>query len=78
MGGDGEPLEILPADVALRAVAVPEGLHEVTFVYDPPMWRIGLPIAALGFALLFVFWFQSWRTAHRLVRAKLARDGTSA
>jgi hypothetical protein len=45
---DGEPAAILPADVAFRAVAVPEGEHDVELVYAPWAKRWGLPLVAFG------------------------------
>jgi len=45
---DGVEIPIRPADVAMRAVAVPEGIHEVVFRYSPLWWWLGLPLAGLG------------------------------
>jgi len=52
---DGVETTIHPADVAMRAVAVPEGVHEVVFRYSPLWWWLGLPLAGLG-ALLGIAW----------------------
>ena len=38
---DGKESEILRADYAFQAVAIPAGLHKVTFIYDPKSFRIG-------------------------------------
>ncbi|MFP4190963.1 MAG: YfhO family protein [Candidatus Hydrogenedentota bacterium] len=55
---NGEPVPILPAYHAFRAVALPEGEHEIVFRYAPAShrWGIGLSLAgmALGGALPFV------------------------
>lgn len=49
---DGEPVPLFPADVAFRAVAVPEGEHDVEMVYRPWAKRFGLPLAAVGLVFL--------------------------
>lgn len=52
------PLKILRADLAFRAVFLPEGLREVTFEYLPTAFRIGLwitlatALALIAFALV--------------------------
>jgi hypothetical protein len=43
---DGQPTQILRADYALRAVAVPAGAHRITMVYRPVTWRVGLVLTA--------------------------------
>jgi hypothetical protein len=48
---DGQPAELLRANVAFRAVAVPAGEHAVEFVYRPASLRAGLALscaAAVG------------------------------
>ena len=42
---DGEEVEVLRANYAFRAVAVPAGEHEVAFVYDPPLFRLGVQVS---------------------------------
>lgn len=50
---DGQPVELLRADYAFRAVAVPAGSHRVTMVFRPGSWPAGLGIGlATGLALL--------------------------
>ena len=48
---DGRETEILRANLTFRAVKVPEGEHEVRFIYDPKSFKIGgwLSIATLIF-----------------------------
>ena len=48
---DGNKTEILRANSTFRAVKVPEGEHEVGFIYDPKSFKIGgwLSIATLIF-----------------------------
>jgi hypothetical protein len=60
-GEDGRELRIYRSDMSLRAVALPEGGHTVTFRYLPQDFRIGLyvtlasivSLAALGTAVGF-------------------------
>lgn len=58
---DGEPRRILPADVAVRAVELREGPHEVVFEYAPWATRFGLPMTAFGLVLLLLARDQPWR-----------------
>jgi hypothetical protein len=48
---DGRPVDVLPADHAMAAVAVPAGSHVVTFHYVAPGLRTGLTVS-LGSGLL--------------------------
>jgi uncharacterized membrane protein YfhO len=50
---DGEPVEVVAADHAFRAVALPAGDHTVVFCYDPLSFRLGAGIS-LGAGLLFL------------------------
>lgn len=58
---DGKRAALVPADVAMAAVAVPAGAHRVVFGYDPPHQRLG---AALTFAGLLIaaglFGWDGW------------------
>ncbi len=51
---DGNPIAIYRADGVFRAVAVPPGLHLLTFKYRPRMFQWGLLIAALGAAVTLI------------------------
>jgi hypothetical protein len=51
---DGEPVEIMPANLAFRAVSVPAGDHLVEFVYRPLAVRYGVVISLS--AILFLGW----------------------
>ncbi|MGD0999914.1 MAG: YfhO family protein [Candidatus Brocadiia bacterium] len=45
---DGRPAQILEANYAMRAVAVPKGAHEVRFLYRPASFRAGVAASAAG------------------------------
>ena len=45
---DGSPAEVLRADVALRAVAVPAGRHVVEYLYRPRSITVGLAVSGLA------------------------------
>jgi uncharacterized membrane protein YfhO len=45
---DGQAIPIYVANHAFRAVALPAGEHRVTFIYDPPAFKIGLGISLLA------------------------------
>lgn len=49
---DGEPVEILPANHAFRAVQVDRGKHTVVFEYAPLSFRLGAWITATSVLLL--------------------------
>jgi hypothetical protein len=68
---DGSPATIHPADVAMRGVALPAGKHEVTFVYRPLGWRLGVPLAAVGLLLLSM-WVARVRFVERRRRRRRA------
>ncbi len=56
---DGAPAEIVPAYGVLRAVQLPEGAHEVEFIYRPLSFTLGLVSTLLAWPLLFVLWWRS-------------------
>jgi Bacterial membrane protein YfhO len=60
---DGEATEIRPANLTMRAVAVPAGEHEVVFSYEPAGWRFGLVLTALGALVLAARGFAPWLVA---------------
>lgn len=49
---DGAPAEILRADYILRALVVPEGEHEIEFVFDPQSLHTTETVAIAGSILL--------------------------
>lgn len=59
---DGEPVDILPTNHALRGVPVPAGEHTVKMRYEPMSLELGVPIsAATGSIMLVVFGLTGWR-----------------
>lgn len=52
---DAEEVPIYRANFAFRAVVLPAGSHEVTFVYDPLSFRSGLYLSVMGlFGVFFL------------------------
>src|SRR5690606_15986809 len=49
---DGEPAPIIRANYALRGLVVPEGTHEIEFVFAPKSVRIGNMISLAGSLVL--------------------------
>jgi hypothetical protein len=45
---DGSSVRVHPCDLALMALAVPPGTHQVTLVYRPPMWFAAVTLSMLG------------------------------
>jgi hypothetical protein len=64
---DGRETKIYQANYAFRAVAVPEGTHTVTFVYDPVSVQVGRAITVFT---LIVFIFLSISYSLRGQRGK--------
>jgi hypothetical protein len=72
---DGRPAEVVRANRLLRAVAVPAGIHQVRFWFDPWSVKLGLAVSALaiGANALLLAW---WRRGRPLAGA--SRGGASA
>jgi hypothetical protein len=64
---DGAETEILRANYAFRAVAMPAGTHLVKMSFEPPLWRWGLVVAGVTLvATLLLGWWQRRRaTGHQ-------------
>lgn len=45
---DGRPTDILVANHAFRAISLPAGVHQVTFVYRPWDFKLGVGLTLLG------------------------------
>ena len=46
------PSELLTANVVMRGVAVPAGVHTIDMRFDPPGYRAGIVVSLVGVALL--------------------------
>ncbi len=58
---DSQKSQILRADYALRAVAVPGGNHKVEFKYQPKSFTLGLSVTVLsvvGLAIVSAYWVK--------------------
>jgi hypothetical protein len=51
---DGQPVPVLRADDAFKAVVVPAGTHAVSFQFSPAIVYLGLAISILGTVLVVV------------------------
>jgi hypothetical protein len=49
---DGLPAPVLRADIALRAVQVPAGAHELTLTYKPAAFKVGFILYIAGFLVV--------------------------
>jgi hypothetical protein len=58
---DGAPATVLPANVALRALPLPPGVHEIELRYVPWSARAGVAAAAAGLVLALVLALASLR-----------------
>jgi hypothetical protein len=62
---DGEPVDLVPADHGLAAVAVPAGAHVVRFAYAPPNGAAGAWVSGLTALLLLGGVLAEWWYARR-------------
>jgi hypothetical protein len=60
---DGRAVPIRPADLAFRAVFVPQGKHTVVFTYRPAGFGLGLVVTGCGLAVALGIWFGPRRVA---------------
>jgi hypothetical protein len=60
---DGRPVELMPADILVRAVRWPAGRHELVMVYDPPEVRWGIALSLAGAVLVVAAWRRAPRGA---------------
>jgi uncharacterized membrane protein YfhO len=49
---DGHLTSLYVADHAFRAVLVPDGIHQVEFVYEPASFWVGMVLSLLTIAIL--------------------------
>lgn len=52
---DGKETEIFRTDYVLRSVLVPPGSHEVTFAFDPPLYRLGWITSNVAWVIVLLF-----------------------
>jgi hypothetical protein len=64
---DGAEADILRADYLFRAVAVPEGLHKVIFVYRPIWFYSGLVISGVAWFGLLIYGFWQKRNKKKIL-----------
>lgn len=57
---DGEPVELLRANIALRAVLVPPGDHVVEMRYEPTSFRYGALLSLGALAIILAVLAASW------------------
>jgi hypothetical protein len=50
---DGEEVPVLRANYVLRAIEIPAGRHEITFRYDPPVFKTGEILSRVSSILIF-------------------------
>jgi hypothetical protein len=63
---DGRPAEILRANYLMRAVAIPQGAHEVRFLYRPASFRAGVAASAAGsLAVALLISWHLWTRRRR-------------
>ncbi|HUA63808.1 MAG TPA: YfhO family protein [Verrucomicrobiae bacterium] len=53
---DGKPADVMPADLALMAIVVPAGTHEVTLQYRSTRFALGAGISLVGWATVLGAW----------------------
>jgi hypothetical protein len=58
---DGNPAQLLPADLLVRAVRWPPGRHRLEMVYEPPALRAGLALSGVGVALTLLLAVRAGR-----------------
>jgi uncharacterized membrane protein YfhO len=51
---DGQPAEIIRANYAFRAVAVPQGLHRIVMTFRPVTWYAGAAVTVLTILVVSV------------------------
>jgi hypothetical protein len=62
---DGRPVEVMRANLLMRAVPLPPGSHTVVLEYHAPGARLGLGISAAAWVALVLLGLGSWLAARR-------------
>lgn len=63
---DGINSQLLIADYAFRAVAVPGGDHTIEFFYDPQGFKLGVALSVIGVFIIFVVVFYIKKNEKKL------------
>lgn len=58
---DGKQCEVLRANYLFRAVLLPAGARQVSFVYDPLSFKLGCAVSFLTILGIALFGIRSWR-----------------
>ena len=58
---DNQKKEVLRADFNLRAVVVPEGKHQIRFIYRSKSFKIGLYLSGVALLLILTGWIIFWK-----------------
>ena len=58
---DGQEVTVLRADFLFRAIELPAGSHRVRFLYDPPLFNIGLGLFAVTAMGLIALGVKNWK-----------------
>ncbi|MBN1263835.1 MAG: YfhO family protein [Candidatus Pacebacteria bacterium] len=58
---DGRPETLYRANYSFRAVQIPEGKHEVKFIYQPKSFKIGLIVTLFAGGIIFLIWCRLGR-----------------
>lgn len=64
---NGKEIEIFKANYILRALFLDKGRHQVTFVYDPDSYKIGLTISLVTLFLSFLYIIIFVKKSRRLI-----------
>jgi len=67
---NGEPVDILKTNFALRGVVVPEGNHQVEFRFDPTSHTLGTSFAYAGHAIWLLFGLMAFVSMSRKRRSE--------
>ena len=64
-GSSQKRYELMPANYALRAVALEQGKHRLRLEYAPPAFRVGAVVSAVAWAGWILAVFAFWRRQRR-------------
>jgi hypothetical protein len=63
---DGVSQPIYAANLTMRGVYVPAGVHQIEFVYAPLSFKLGVSISLITLILIAVAFFVTWRKKKRI------------